>query len=335
MPPIQPSLRGSLLTGASALALSLAGSRAQAQAPPGYPGPVANPQLWTIWIEGAFFETAGGNFVLPSVPGFGAPYTTFNQMPGIEGAFGFDYRWWPYQPWHFVFDIRYGQTGIGSANSSFFHSSVIIVSGHHFHNTSLTSDQATEQERHLVADFMVGRDLGIGSQAPWLQLQFGIRVADLWATASETGLSRRHFYSSHAPGDTRTISETAIGAWTSGFFGAGPRLAIVGDIPILGFWTFDYGAGVAGLFGDRSFNAGAITNTGVNYSSNLNVLAFVFNTDSWMAVSYWFTPYMKLSGGMRVDFYDSVLTTYNVNTGGLQNISRAFWGPFLRLTGSF
>lgn len=189
MPPIQPSLRGSLLTGASALALSLAGSRAQAQAPPGYPGPVANTQLWTIWIEGAFFETAGGGFNLPAIPGFGAPYTTINPLPGVEGAFGFDYRWWPYQPWHFVFDVRYGQTGIAGGNSSRFHSSIvkIPVSPGHFRNTSLASDQASEQERHLVADFMIGRDLGIGSQAPWLQLQFGIRVADLWVTASETG----------------------------------------------------------------------------------------------------------------------------------------------------
>jgi hypothetical protein len=44
---------------------------------------------------------------------------------------------------------------------------------------------------------------------------------------------------------------------------------------------------------------------------------------------------VKLSDGIRTDFYDSALTTYNINTGAVQNISRDFLGPFLRLTGTF
>ncbi len=42
-----------------------------------------------------------------------------------------------------------------------------------------------------------------------------------------------------------------------------------------------------------------------------------------------------MSGGIRADFYDSALLTYNVDTGALQGLNRLYWGPFLRLTGTF
>jgi hypothetical protein len=326
MPPIEPSLRGSLLTGASALALSVSASAAHAQA---IPPPSALPP-WTVWIEAAGFWTEGGSYNIPSLPGLGAPFTQFSPLPAVEGAVGLDYRW-PDPVWHFVFDFRYGVTKSNGANSSFFQSFIThSVPGEV--KTIAGATSASEREGHWVADFMIGRDLGIGANRP--ELLFGVRVADLWATAQFSETGKRTIYSGTAAGLV-TTANSASGSWNSRFFGAGPRLGVTGAVEIIGFWTFDYGAGVAALFGDRSFNVSVTTTPGGSYSASSNPLVFVFNADAWVALSYQFTPYAKLTGGIRFDFYDSALTTYNVNTGALQNLDRLFWGPFLRLTTQF
>ncbi len=185
----------------------------------------------------------------------------------------------------------------------------------------------------------VGRDLGLGLGQH--ELELGLCIADLWADAHTNVSDQQTFYTG-----TGLHQSRATGDWNSGFFGFGPRAAITGDIPLVGFWTFDYEAGMAGLFGNRSLNlTGTGTSTtfpsfipttttstlGINYSS----MAFVFNADGWVGLSYWFTPNAKLSAGVRTDFYDSALTTYNVNTGTFQNVSRDYSGPFLRFTGAF
>jgi len=308
-----------LLTSASALALSFTGYSAQAQVLPS-PNPPQSP--WTVWVEGALFSTGGGSFNVPALPGPAAPYLSFNPKTGYEGAVGLDYRW-PSQAYHFIFDFRYGKTGTATGNSSAF-KTFGTASGVPL--TSTTSSHGTERESHLVADFMIGRDLGLGSSAG--QLQFGIRVADLWASAQVQEFGQRTFYSSFT---AVTVKQSSIGDWNSRFFGAGPRLAITGAVPIVGSWSFDYSGGIAGLIGNRIFDASVASST----VASLNNMTFVFNTDGWVAISYLFTPNYKLSGGVRADFYGDALTTYNVNTGGLEDINRLYWGPFIRLTGAF
>lgn len=61
----------------------------------------------------------------------------------------------------------------------------------------------------------------------------------------------------------------------------------------------------------------------------------MFNADGFTALSYRFTPTFKLSAGIRADFYNAALRTYDINTGSIQSLSRVYWGPFVRLTGSF
>jgi hypothetical protein len=373
MPPIQPSLRGSLLTGASALALSMSASGAQAQSSPNHD--VALP-TWTVWIEGSPFWTGGGSFNIPSIsttppPLFGAPYTSLNPRSGLEGAFGFDYRWDPV--WHFVFDFRYGKTRTASTSSGntstsgptsstnvFFTPSQIfglprgtLISSVVTTTTNNSSSTHTsEWESHLVTDFMAGRDIGMGANPA--EFEFGIRIADLQAAAQEsestnsttTGSVVQTFYcathggvAATCPSQTAltptTSSTSAFADWSSHFFGVGPRVAITQDVPLVGSWSFDYEAGIAALFGPRSFNANGSSSTGVAFSENLSATVGVFNADGWAALSYWFTPHVRLSGGIRGDFYDAPLVTYNINTGSLQNIDRLYWGPFLRLTSSW
>jgi Legionella pneumophila major outer membrane protein precursor len=337
MPSIQLSMRGTLLTSASAFALSISGYSAEAQ----FVLPANNaPSQWTVWAEGASFQTGGGGMNVPSLPGLNAPFMTVGPRGGLEGAAGFDYNW--AGPWHAIFDFRYGRSRTAtstssSSSSSSFHSTV----GFTFFSSqksSSNSQTAWERESHLVADFMVGRDYGLGTTTG--QLQFGIRLADLsaktWAQQSATTSSS--FFSTYfgtllGSGSTSS-TETATGAFNSRFFGVGPRLAVTGSIPIQVAWSIDYEAGVAGLIGDRSFNYAVTVTPGPSFSGSNNSNVIVFNADGWAGLSYALTSQLKMTGGIRADYYADALTTYNF-AGGFTNVDRLYWGPFLRLTGKF
>ncbi len=312
MPPIQPSFRASLLTGVSAVALSVASSgQAAAQ---------NTPPTLTLWGEGAAFWTGGGRYNIPWL--LGSSYTSLKPLVGFEGAVGLDYRW-PNQIWHFVFDFRYGKTRTASNNAAAFQTFGTTFG---YLLTSATSNQSTEHESHLVADFMIGRDLGVGGNTP--ELEFGIRIADLHAAAQMVESSQRTFYT---PTTIVTTARSSLDNWNSRFFGVGPRLAIVGAIPIAGEWSFEYGAGIAALLGARKLEGSSSTGFAVSNRAT----AFVFNADGSLALSYRITSQFKISTGIRGDFYDNALTTYDIGTGALQNINRIYWGPFLRLTGTF
>ena len=362
MPPVQPSFRNSLLTGASALALSVSSSGAHAQATQQAQGTQqAPPQTLTVWAEAARFWTGGGGYNIPALPGLGAPYTSFNGQNGYEGAIGADYRWQG-QPWHFIFDFRYGRTGTATSSSSSASSSssssfvpgpfaslfpsLPIGTTTNQTTSSSSASQASKWESHVAADIMIGRDFGLGTNS---QVQFGFRVADLHAAAqaqqnsqSTTNINTTTTFYSTFVGIGTTNSSTSSSSssstfarWNSHFFGVGPRVAVTGGIPIVGSWSFDYSGAVAGLVGDRTFDIATWTNGVSGFSANYGHTVFVFNADGFAALSYKFTPNFKLSAGIRADYYNSALKTYDINTGGLASLERIFWGPFVRLTGSF
>jgi hypothetical protein len=192
---------------------------------------------------------------------------------------------------------------------------------------------------------MIGRDMGLGVNKP--ELEFGVRIADLHAAAralqsvqSNTTINTlTTFYAGSI--QTRTgsqslsTSSTNMARWNSEFFGVGPRVAVAGAIPIQGSWSFDYSGGVAALIGDRSFNVGMWNSAGPGFAANYGNTVFVFNADGFAALSYKFTPNLKASVGIRADYYNSALKTYDINTGGIASLDRVYWGPFVRLTGSF
>jgi hypothetical protein len=301
----------------------------------------------------------------------GAPYTSFNGQHGYEFAVGADYR--PLgQPWHYVFDFRYGQSGTATSNSSGGSSSSStsfvpsgfappssgfssILLGTTTNSTTSNSfaTQASEGESHLVADLMIGRDLGVGANRP--ELLFGLRIADLNATAqallssqsNTTANTLTTFYSQNLNGPfdpgiaTRTGSQSSssssssFASWNSRFFGVGPRVAVAGGVPIMGSWSFEYSGGIAALIGNQSFKVAMWNSAGPGFAANFGGTTVVFNADGFTALAYSFTPNFKVSAGLRADFYNAALQTYNVSTGGLQNLSRIYWGPFVRLTGTF
>lgn len=336
MPPIQASLRGSLLTGASALALSVSGYTGEALAQFQVPTGPTPPSPWTVWVEGGTFKTGGGGMSVPSLPGLTAPFMTVGPRGGAEGAFGFDYNWTG--PWHFVFDFLYGKskTATNSSSSQSHFSNTFPSFGKTFHSSGNSSNSQTawEREHHFVADFMIGRDFGLGNTTA--QFQVGIRIADLSATVNVSQAFNSNFFSTNGRGgSSQSTSEAATGTWKSRFFGVGPRLAVLGGIPIWGAWSVDYQAGIAGLVGNRTLDYNVVVIPGASSSGDFSKNAVIFNADTWGALSYAVTPHVKVSGGIRADYYANVLTTYNATSGAATTVDRLFWGPFLRLTGKF
>lgn len=277
-------------------------------------------------MEGGLFQTGGAGMNLPMLPGLGAPFTAVGPEGGYYGAAGFDYDYGG--SWHVVGDVLYGWSRKAAASA---HKHFFTSFGDGYFSSTNSSQSETERESHFVADLMIGRDFGLGSSTA--QFQYGIRVADLAATAN-VNQAATSFFSSFIRGAGSGAS-TASGTFRARFFGAGPRLALTGDVPLSGVWSVDYLVGVAELAGTRSTSYDVTRTTGAPASGNSSSVGLIFNADGWAALSYALTPAYKISTGIRADYYADVLSTYDVSINGTRNIDRLFWGPFIRLTGKF
>jgi hypothetical protein len=257
-----------------------------------------------------------------------------SQNTGGEFAAGFDYHL-AYSPYHFVFDVRGGWSRAATQNPS--SSSTFHTSSFFFSSLIQTNNSGIikEKESHVVADFMAGRDFGLGKGLA--QFQFGIRVADLSAvTQAQLNFAQtatvRNFYSSTTVNQS---GQAAVGTFKSRFFGAGPRAAFTDSVPLEGKWSAEFAGGVAALIGNRTLNVSITESPGGFFSAGYGGSAVIFNADAWAGLSYRFTPSFKIIAGLRTDYYNNALLTFNPVTGGLQTVDRNFWGPFLRLTGQF
>jgi hypothetical protein len=384
------AVRSLLFASVSTLALTLGIADVQAadippravlKAPPVAP-PIG---VLTIWVEGAAIWTGGSNITGFGIPGLdpntlrsvtgvdsfrtfdgfsNSSFPTFvGQKPrvGWEAAFGADWRF-AGTPWHVSFDVRGGLSKANDKNF-FFHTSCSRCGPDNDGFANLTvSEKFRERESHFVADFMIGRDFGIGLPVP-VQVKVGVRVADL--TASQN--AELDFAFAYNSNNGRNVFGFALGAnlrQHTSFLGAGPRLAVEGTIPLAQQWGFDWTGGVAALFGDRRFdlNASGVVGAGGGgggggfafatvfdvdlcnvphfFNGPCHQNAVVFNADATAALAYWFTPRAKLSAGFRFDGYWAALRTidgFDANTAllSLHNENRFYYGPFVRLTGAF
>ena len=165
---------------------------------------------------------------------------------GWQGAVGVDYRF-AASPWHLSADFRYMENGSnsgGSVETAIFSPGLGAGPG-----PVPGTNSATRKENNWEADFMVGRDLEIGSPA---QLKVGLRVADIWGQT--TGTARWAFAIITPPSKAGAFSQTSNYQQTNKWIGVGPRAAIDGSVPLQGAWTLDYNGGIAGLFGHNSVN---------------------------------------------------------------------------------
>lgn len=311
-----------LLAGISGLALYAAMPSAFAadmalktKAPP---PPPPTPAVATWWLEG------GGSYLSgdPFVPGFNAPPFDINAKRwGWQGAIGVDYKF-ASSPWHVSADFRYTGNGSHSAGGP---ETAIFTAG-----TAVGTNTANRSEHNWEADFMVGRDLGIGSPA---QVKFGLRVADIWGQTNGV-VSGFTFIPSGV--QTRNYQQT------DKFLGAGPRLAIEGSIPLQAAWSIEYNGGVAGLWGHNSANqtvgvTGAFGGAAVPCLSGCPIAAstssdvFVFNADAQVGLAYAISQSAKLSLNYRVDGYWKALRGFN-SAGAGTNLDRVYSGPTLKLT---
>ena len=318
-------IRTGLLVGVSVAALTVAMPEMAKPADlpakaPVFQAAAAAPQI-TWWIEGGAMLTGGGE-VNYFDPAFGV---TRGIKPGTGWtiAGGFDYRF-ATSPWHVSVDFRYGRARTSSQSFS----STFAI-GPFF---SSSASNASHDEHHWVADFMVGRDIGLGTGS---QLKLGLRVADLSATTNIAASGYRTVIG------FPIFSFSSAVAQRSRFVGVGPRAAIDGAVQIQGPWSIDYNAGLALLYGNRELDVSGTTSCfGVgclgpsSFNNSFDSKGWVPNADASLALAYAITPSFKISAGYQIDYYWGGLRTLDANQNPT-NIDRSYSGPFVRLTGKF
>jgi hypothetical protein len=336
--------RRSLLAGVSALALvASAPAVMAADLPPKLlpvkaPPPVVVPPTWTWWIEGGAQAVIGD----PYVPGLSPAFDAKPNRWGWAAAGGFDYRF--NATWHVSADLRYG------TNRRTLHSVQNGCIGSSSCNTLMTgNNSATRKEYNWAADFMVGRDVGLGLGTS--QIKGGLRVADIrgstngninWVTTNPTII---------------TIGPSHY-TQTNKFFGVGPRVALEGNVPLGGAWSIDYMGGLAGLYASRSTSQFAFTplnnfgfpcHSGCPVNASTSSTGMVFNPDAMIGLAYAFSPTVKLALNYRVDAYfnafrafgaggvppPSLGSTAVASPGNPTYVDRIYHGPSLRLTAQY
>lgn len=285
--------------------------------------PPVNP--WTVWAEGGLQGIAGGD---PGIAGLTPPFAPAKKTWGWDVAGAIDYRF--NGVWHASADFRYGEnkkrtsTGIQQGTST---TAFIFVGG----------STATRKESNWVADFMIGRDFGLGTGDT--QLKAGVRVARIEGTTDGSGL---------LVSATSAYFLTQKYSQTSKFTGVGPRVALEGNQPLVGPWSLDYEGGIAVLFGKHSVSqtgsgvqltpGGAFfannCATGCPASTSSSSNKPVFNADAMLGIAYAFTPYARLSLNYHVDYYANAMRTVN-SAGAFSDTYRLYHGPNLRLTLKF
>jgi hypothetical protein len=343
----------------AALALSSPAALADDIRPPAIvieppPAPVSS---WTFWTEGGGQMVNGDD---AGVFGFNPGFVATKKTSGWNAAGGFDYRFDPI--WHVSGAFRYGENKNGRTTATrraIFPVAALPVPSLPIvpttacttncvavtpppvtpppvNKASIATVTATRDEINWEADFMVGRDIGIGVGDG--QLKAGVRVAEIrgrtqgsvsWRVPTSTAATAAFVV------HTRSFNQENL------FLGAGPRLALEGSAPIAGGWFLDYMAGVAGLYANRSLDQ--IINITNNNAAGLSCLSgcplaltsvtdgWVLNADVMLGVGYAFTPSAKLSVNYHGDGYFNALRIVDTNNN-LSYANRMYHSVNLRLT---
>ena len=296
----------------------------------------ANP--WTWWVEGGLQGVAGPDTY---IAGFTPPFATPAKKWGWSGAVAVDYRVDAY--WHVSAAFRYGQNKTRSSNSN----PLALISTAVATPTAVGTNSADRKETNWVADFMVGRDIGLGLGNS--QIKAGLRVAQIrgktegsarWDTLATTSGSPT-IDGGGGGGAVVASHVTANYQQTNRFLGIGPRVALEGNAPIAGPWSIDYMGGVAALYAHRTVDQTVTTSltgpfppvclAGCPVAVSSSSDGFVFNPDAMIGLSYAFTRNTRLSLNYRVDAYFNALRVVD-SANNTTNVNRIYHGPNLRLT---
>jgi outer membrane immunogenic protein len=291
---------------------------------------------WSVFVEGGAMFTGGNKVNFAASNGNGVDIAA---KTGFEVAGGFDYAFGN-SPYHVSAQFRYGKSGSRSkvfsrmgtfliptspGSTPIFVPQVLGATGNVDHN-----------EKHMVADFAVGRDMGFGALGVG-QLKKGVRIVDL--EARTTGLTNFGVPTVATPGAT-IDQQTIRFDQKSRFMGVGPRLSAEASIPLGGPWVIDWLAGVSVLYGQRALDvtvnpptiAGSTPGAfGFPPTGGSTDAVWVPNVDAEIGLSYLISPDLKLTASYRIDSYWGVLKTYASN-GALVDANRYYQGAMLKLT---
>src|SRR5690606_1015050 len=120
------------------------------------------------------------------------------------------------------------------------------------------SNTAEREESHWLADFMVGRDLGLGGGLP-STMRFGVRIAQIrgktTGSAQWNDIPITTFFAPFcATSPLRVVCVARDRDYTqqNNFLGAGPRFELDGSIPLAPRWSLEYAGGISALYGRRT-----------------------------------------------------------------------------------
>jgi Legionella pneumophila major outer membrane protein precursor len=301
------------------------------------PPAVVPPSPWTWWIEGGAQAVIGD----PYVPGLSPAFDARPKGWGWDIAGGFDYRF--NGVWHAAADFRYGENRANLNSRQF---ACLITNGSACGTLMNGANSATRKEHNWAADFMVGRDVGIGLGNS--QVMGGLRVAQIQGTT--TGNVNWVITSAAVTNGPSSYSQS------NKFTGVGPRVALQGNYALGGAWSIDYMVGAAGLYAWRSTTQSAFTPlasggfpcfTGCPINASTSSNGFVFNPDAMVGLSYAFSPAVKLALNYHVDAYFNAFRAFGAggvppptsiglgtvtSPGNPTYVDRIYHGPSIRLT---
>ena len=320
-----PRSRQILLASVSSLALLLSVPTVRAadlstnpplptKAPP--PPPVVR-SPWTWWIEGGAQQVAGDPIVAGLYPTFDARANHW----GPTGAIGVTYQY--SDLYAFDFDFRIG------ANRRTTNSFQFACLGSSSCFTPISGpNSATRKELNWVTDFMLGREIGIGGGPA--QIEAGIRIAQIRGTTNGSAAMA----SSPPP-----FTSFDVYTQKNYFFGAGPRVAVDGSVPLTGALSLQYMFGVAGLISYRSTDQtatftngsgqGCFSGCALNISTSDNTI--VANPDATIGLIYALSHTLSVSLNFHVDTYFAAFKAFNA-AGNPVNVDRIYYSPNIRLT---
>ncbi len=298
----------------------------------------AGSDAWKFWLEGGPAALEGD----PGVAGMNNP--PFDVDPdhwGWEAAAGGDYQF-AGNPWIWSWQFRYGRNGRNSESNS----PVGLFLGTGGQVSVVGSNFAGRNEHHWLADFMVGRDLGLGMGVGDQVGKFGVRVAEIRGRTKGTA----EWYNvpvfptidcSTAP--SYCGSEIRDYTQENKFVGVGPRVELDGNIPLGGHWSIEYMGGAAALYGRRKANQNVtLSNPTVStFTGPASLLAggpidasssgndWVFNLDAMAGLTYAFNPTARMIFSYRFDGYWDALRGYN-SDGEPADLDRFYHGPMVR-----
>ncbi len=267
----------------------------------------------TLELQGQFdFVDDGAIEIAPVPDALQRPLTT----PGDGGDVAGTVTYQPHgSPWSFAFGVRYGQTSNRSHAFQYTYSKYAL------------NVQAKHRREHIVVDFEVGKDVGVGLLGPGkTTIGAGIRYAHFSATTRGSFTSAKYGAYVIAAGSFSTRNENDA---------VGPRFFIRQSTVLPGGHglSLDWGVGGGVLFGRQTVRTDVTLSTG-----SYNVLGGLNRghdratpmVDTFVQLN-WKSPRSPLSIGVgyRLDEYFDVL---DGGFGRSRQINDLEHGPFLALT---